>query len=266
MIDAVKISGLLKNKHSGTSWAFFENLRSCTAYNKNEKYLDAFAVGLWKANDTCIAYEIKVSIQDFRNDIENFNDKQSAAIRNSNQFYYVCPNNLIKPEEVPEIAGLMYAGETMLKIKKVAQIREMPNKCLDFDFIKSLLRNAADKVDSTPLWKYYGKDLTEEDILKLAEEKGHIKSNREIEEKATKIAATKRLGSYKAIKKIKETLGVYGYGDEPYNCINEIIDDIVKNKKLLGKIDVIQSNYNGIKKAIEDLGELLNERTSQEKS
>jgi hypothetical protein len=262
-MDAFQILGLLKNKHSGPSWAFFENVRSYTGYkyDKGERYLDAYTVGLWKQNNTCIAYEIKVSVQDFRSDIENFTDKQSDAMRNSNQFYYICPNNLIQPEEVPEISGLIYAGDKSLRIKKVAPIREMPNNCLDFDFIKSLLRNAATKVDSNPLWKYYGRDLNEQEILKLAEEKGHIKSDWEIKNKATEIAATKRLGSYKAIKKLREAMGVHNWG-EPYEAIDEIINAIVENKAKISEIDAIKAKYNNLKMSVDKLGELLNERTT----
>lgn len=58
-------------------------------------------------------YEVKVSLSDFKAD---FNKKskhkrlQDNSSRKPNRFYYACPNDLIKPDEVPEYAGLIYCS------------------------------------------------------------------------------------------------------------------------------------------------------------
>lgn len=54
-----------------------------------------------------IIYEIKHSRNDFFTDIKN-PEKRKTYLNHSNKFYYVCRNNLIKKEEVPEEAGLIY--------------------------------------------------------------------------------------------------------------------------------------------------------------
>ncbi len=75
-------------------------------------------------------YEIKISRADFKNDFKKgaavitedqehlykkYNLKRVPAKHNqiisgdrSNRFFFVCPDGLIKPEEVPEYAGLIY--------------------------------------------------------------------------------------------------------------------------------------------------------------
>jgi len=71
------------------------------------------------------AYEIKVSKSDFKHDVESFVQKQSDAMRNSNQFYYVCPHGLIEIGEVPESSGLMWVDSAGAKVKKVAPFRDL---------------------------------------------------------------------------------------------------------------------------------------------
>lgn len=53
-----------------------------------------------------VAYEVKVDRSDFLGDIRN-PLKQRGARMFSDKFYYVTPEGLVKPEEVPVWAGLM---------------------------------------------------------------------------------------------------------------------------------------------------------------
>lgn len=57
-------------------------------------------------NPFCYTYEIKVSRQDFKKDIED-NHKQDLARLFSHFVYYVAPKGLLKTEEIPLWAGLI---------------------------------------------------------------------------------------------------------------------------------------------------------------
>ena len=57
-------------------------------------------------------YEIKISRSDFFNDFKKDEGKKHDKIKNgqgkANRFFFVVPEDLIKPEEVPDYAGLLY--------------------------------------------------------------------------------------------------------------------------------------------------------------
>lgn len=54
-----------------------------------------------------VCYEIKHSHSDFMSDVKQPN-KRSSYLEISPQLYYVCPTGVIRPEEVPNEAGLIY--------------------------------------------------------------------------------------------------------------------------------------------------------------
>jgi hypothetical protein len=67
-------------------------------------------------------YEIKVSRSDFLND-----QKWHAYLTFCNEFYFVCPQGLIQPNELPAEVGLLYVAKTgtCLFKKKAAARREV---------------------------------------------------------------------------------------------------------------------------------------------
>lgn len=72
--------------------------------------------------------EIKISKADFKNDtkhkvnkhalLENVSKSEKCIVGCPNYFYYAVPEDLIKPEEVPEYAGLIYVQPWGVKIVK----------------------------------------------------------------------------------------------------------------------------------------------------
>jgi hypothetical protein len=56
------------------------------------------------------AYEIKASRSDFQREIKDPR-KRRAALRVSNQFYFVTPPGLVTPPEIPLECGLLEIGE-----------------------------------------------------------------------------------------------------------------------------------------------------------
>lgn len=84
--------------------------------------MDAWVLVPTWSPPTYIGYEIKVSRSDFLND-----SKWPAYLPACHQFYWVCPYGLIKPEEVSEGAGLLWASKngTKLYAKVKAPRREV---------------------------------------------------------------------------------------------------------------------------------------------
>lgn len=103
----------LRRRHPEKEWAFFEELRAGTGYKEVTKGInpqqrfDAWAINLYPSKKFLrIAYEIKVSRSDFLREIKH-PEKRTQALQLSNQFYFVAPVGLIKPDELPPEAGLI---------------------------------------------------------------------------------------------------------------------------------------------------------------
>lgn len=112
MKDREKTALILeKLKQHFTSWGrgrtniLFPELRLGSGYcGVSQRRIDLFIISSNAGNETT-AFEIKVSRSDFKKDV-NDDMKQRGARLYANNFYYVAPKGLIKPEEVPLWAGL----------------------------------------------------------------------------------------------------------------------------------------------------------------
>lgn len=82
-----------------------------------------------------ISYEIKVSRADFKKDSAM---KQREARLYSDRFFYVAPTGLIKPDEIPDWAGLMeWNGE---RFNHKVSAPHLSKSTPSWDFVSSLLR------------------------------------------------------------------------------------------------------------------------------
>lgn len=133
-VSSKDIVAALRRKYAdvgrSNEWAFFEELRVGTGYkwarrgkgkaHNPEQRLDAFVMNLWPSKQFLrIAFEIKVSKQDFRNEIAA-PEKRATAIKLSNQFYFVTPKGLVNDFDIPADCGLMEvdeAGRVTVKVK-----------------------------------------------------------------------------------------------------------------------------------------------------
>jgi hypothetical protein len=61
------------------------------------------------AGGECREFEIKISRGDFLNDAKKSKHQQGGG---ANYFYYVCPKDMIKKEEVDKRYGLIYVWDT----------------------------------------------------------------------------------------------------------------------------------------------------------
>jgi hypothetical protein len=97
-----------QNRGMGNKWGTFPELRCGTGYGHNaETRIDLWVMGMWESiRHVRIAYEIKASRSDFLRELKN-PLKRRMALLVSNEFYFVTPVGLIKPEELPIECGLM---------------------------------------------------------------------------------------------------------------------------------------------------------------
>jgi hypothetical protein len=144
----------LRKRYSDTrQWALFEELRVGTGYrntwkgsghehNNPQQSIDAYALNMYAGKDfQAISFEIKVSRADFLREIAQ-PLKRAQAVALSNQFYFVAPKGMIKPEEIPSDTGLMEVDENLnirIKVQAPIQQKEPPS----WRFIASIARRVA---------------------------------------------------------------------------------------------------------------------------
>lgn len=103
--------------------------------------MDAWAMKKSYTQPRAICYEIKVSRVDFLRD-----DKWHHYLPYCNEFYFVCPPDLIDKSELPEGTGLIYTSKkgTSLVTKKKALWRDVR---IPESLYKYILFSRADIID-----------------------------------------------------------------------------------------------------------------------
>jgi hypothetical protein len=121
-IRADQILDLLSRRHSGD--LFVAECKNGRSYGGAGQMVraDAWAMKRSYAKPCLWAYEIKVSRSDFVQD-----EKWPAYLPMCNQFYFVCPAELIQISECPDEAGLMWVAKTGTRAytKKKAPYRKI---------------------------------------------------------------------------------------------------------------------------------------------
>lgn len=137
----------IKSQHDQIIFNFvnYLNLNEQQMYFSNFEIKTQFGISrpdLYVLNDcrdissaNAVCYEIKHSHNDFMSDIKK-PAKRASYLEISSCLYYVCPNEVIKPHEVPKEAGLIY----MLNDGSFKEIIKAPiNNQWKNNFNKSLL-------------------------------------------------------------------------------------------------------------------------------
>ena len=122
-----------------TELAFCQGARRCDLWT-----ISANSSAGFKAR----AYEVKISRADFRRDTAI---KQREARLFSDQFFYVTPAGLIKPEEVPDWAGLIEYLDGTFKTIIHAPYRD--KDAPTWELVVSLIRNSGNVNRDTDLLK-----------------------------------------------------------------------------------------------------------------
>lgn len=110
--EATMTTALLNARHTGHTWVNMPQFRLFDG----GRIIDLLCVscGEWAGDGSRVGYEIKVSRSDFLSEMKK-PEKYLEAMRYVNEFYYVVPEGLVQPSEVPEGAGLIEASQDTRK-------------------------------------------------------------------------------------------------------------------------------------------------------
>lgn len=189
-VTSAIILSLLNQRYRPPTWAFFGEVPDATAV-AHRRTIDAVAVSMWSKPGIghTIAFEVKISRSDFKNEIAD-PTKRKAAIENSHEFYFVCLKGIVKPEEVPEDCGLMEVygdkekGTLSLRVTKIAQQRTV--QTFSRQFFASMMRQSdgrVDNIDRLPILKHAGKEFSAAEFQKLVDEEANKKSDALVQSK-----------------------------------------------------------------------------------
>lgn len=121
MPTAKDILDLLLKKHE-KDFCIPECKTDSTFFSKRLLILDLWVMTKSWKNNHIYGYEIKVSRSDFLRD-----NKWREYLKFCTDFYFVCPKNVILPEEVPQDVGLLFTSINCKKLftKKMAVTRDV---------------------------------------------------------------------------------------------------------------------------------------------
>lgn len=246
-----KIYEAIRAKHSGPGWTVIAEAPITTGWDRRAGYIDAYAVGMWAENRGFIAYEIKVTKQDFLRDVERFATKQKVALENSTQFYYAAPHGMLRPDEMPEGCGLLEVQNGRAITSKVAAVR--PMTALDSRFVAAILRAGTQtrEAESKHAWRYMDKDLTLDDLLDLARKEGHILNDQTIERRARDKAGGEGTLADQALRRVAEKLGVYG--SCRYSGASVVAETVLTEVEKLNESIKHRRNYGSIGDDVETI-------------
>lgn len=138
-------------------------------------YVWEFEMDLFKMTWTwyIIEYEIKISRADFFNDFKkkNKHERLKNWLLDTNRFYFVVPEWLIKEDEVPEYCWLIYAKTNWWKFYyfktiKNAKLLHKNKKIDDIKYVTNLLHKVSfrEKLKQQKIWTLKNKiiDLKKE--------------------------------------------------------------------------------------------------------
>lgn len=188
-MDAKQITEALRQFHTPDHWCFMDELRVSNGFVKdNMSRIDFWAIHYLPSRKNLVrSFEIKVSRGDYFHELAVPN-KRRPALRLSNQYFFVTPVGLVKPEEVPLDCGLIEVTDTyQLKIVVPAPYREhqhpptwafIASLCRRFDkeYFKEWKRKQKER-DAEKQYEYVARKLLREHIDKW---KNHNIGSREV--------------------------------------------------------------------------------------
>ncbi len=127
---------------NAAGWSHLKEFRAGTGWGANSnRYLDLWAMQTFPSLPMSrVGVEIKISRQDWRKEMRD-TLKRDAALQITTEFYFACPEGLIREADLPVEAGLIWAYEDgRAEIVVPAPHREnLPT----WVFVASLARRAA---------------------------------------------------------------------------------------------------------------------------
>lgn len=104
-LTSATVHAVIARFHSAREWLLWTEVAMTTGA-RNSGFVDAFVIHQWPTGTyRRVAYEIKVSRADFLREIKA-PMKRRPGLCWSNEFYFVTPPGLVRPDEVPPECGL----------------------------------------------------------------------------------------------------------------------------------------------------------------
>lgn len=119
-LKAYQIKNILESKHTKDYYA--TEVKTGASWGSDYLMFDAYAIKKSWVNLKYTGYEIKVARGDFKQD-----DKWRGYLPYCNEFYWVCPKDLIKKDEIEDDCGLIYVypDSYATRVVKKAKYREI---------------------------------------------------------------------------------------------------------------------------------------------
>lgn len=248
-IDTWYIERALSRHYDNSQYFFMTQVKNWPTFSAEKLLiLDWVAIKKSWTAPRMIWFEIKVSRWDFLQDQKRVYYQQYV-----NDFFFVCPEWLIKKDELPDNVGLMYVTEKW--IKTVKRSKFMPNTPSN-DMLMYIIHNKIestrfpsklsyrtsihDYVEDKISWKQLSMMFRSKLIQKLNDYEINIKAlNEKCSEYKSKITSIcERLNLYKANIDIDREINQNRY----YNTkVIDFIDGLHQKSK--GKIDKNTVNY-----------------------
>lgn len=214
-VTSTEIKKALKLLHNQRASYFITECKTCSTYFPDPQGLlkfDGLAITKSYTSPNIIGYEIKVSRNDFKQD-----NKWHLYLQYCNTFYFVVPKGLVKKDELPEGVGLIYYNpETQaLRTVKKALYRQIDKPVGVYEHI-IFSRLSEDRIPFYDDRVEYCKDYLQNKVDKkyIGDQLGS-KLSQDLEEAHKRLYelehTEKELDMWKAVKKILQEKGIYGY-------------------------------------------------------
>ena len=203
--------------------------------------------------------EIKISRSDFFNDKKKekkhqilegtyqLSKYQKEYPERPNYFYYVVPENLIRPDEIPAHAGLIYITEVFPYAKTIVPAPKLSDKKIDEEKL-----NLKEKFYYNYItWKYKAEDEYESTIQTLRKELHESKYDEDGNyHKYTLAEAEKRIHDLEILVKTQEQTSDmyrdnwYRYSDMCHDLRKFLREKGVSEEEVKQRISQFHKNYN----------------------
>lgn len=260
IMDSQFIKNMLAEKYKKLGHSIFIEFRTATGYNY-ARYIDMVAVGLYHKNAGIKSFEIKVSRADFLNDVRQFNQKHEDAIEISNEFYYICPWNLIDKGEVPEISGLLYIDKgNGIKTIKQAQFRKKLE--IPVHHFQAFMKFSGNKIDNTLIpVRWLGKDISQKDIDKEFKNRSEGDFDFRVEQKVRELTEERDKDEDNCKQLIRELRTACGfhYSKNDEECFEKIKSFCEIGREIFGYSN-LTDRLGTVRDQIEKIQELINKK------
>lgn len=184
----------LGEKYAPPEYAFFEQVRNGTGYQRRVRTADAMAMSLWPSRGLHLhGFEVKVSRQDWTRELANPAKAEDLAAYCDRWWIVVGDPKIVQDGELPPTWGLIVPAAGRLKVKTDAP--PLTPKPFDRTFFASLMRCAHEvKPDRAELQAEYtrgfdaGKTVSDRDWERLTSERDELTKAIDSFEKASGVS------------------------------------------------------------------------------